>query len=284
MDDAPRAVVRTHRRRNSAELYNGSAKMVLAMCMQLVHETLLHHMRRSAAMQQLCEQDAQLAGASPEALLLRWVNVHLTHANWGRAVADWGLSFADSAAFLVLLRQLAPQVVSEAAVADCMRLEDLAVRADAMLQLAASLQCRRFVTATGISAGTEHKRNVRFVACLFSKFPSVGPSAEALQSQLRAERERLAHEQERNAQLAAEKYEAESSLLAMSQRCGGESFAGCVVGRAQHHRSRRYGGACRARRESQFRHDGATPDAAGARGDSGGRQCAVARSCRGCVR
>ncbi len=204
-------------------MHDGSPKLVLAVCMQLIHEVMLKQVRDSVQLRQLREQDAHLSGAPPELLLLRWVNAHLSNANWHRTVADWGASFADSEAFLVLLHQLAPQTVSESAVAECLRLTDLAVRAEAMLQLASVLQCRKFVTPTSISAAVDNDRNVRFVASLFSKFPNFGPSAEALLKQLQAERARLALEQARNAQLAADKFEAESSLMAMSQRCGGES-------------------------------------------------------------
>lgn len=107
---------------------------------------------------------------SPEAILLRWVNYHLAAAGVSRRCANFQSDIQDSEVYSYLLRQIAPQ---EAGVnLDALRERDMTERAELMLQQAAKLKCRAFVTPHDVAAGV-YKLNLAFVANLFNQMPGL---------------------------------------------------------------------------------------------------------------
>lgn len=103
-------------------------------------------------------------GAHPEELLLRWVNFHLNNAGSERVMQNFTNDVQDSEIYVTLLNHLAPDECSK----EILKKNDLTARAEALLESADLLGCRRFVTANDIVAGN-YKLNMAFVANLFDK-------------------------------------------------------------------------------------------------------------------
>lgn len=108
--------------------------------------------------------------------------------------------------------------VTEDKISSCLRMQDLAVRAESMLELADELGCKRFVSALGISSGKEKDKNIVFVAQLFEKYPKVGPSLDQLQKQLQERQQKLEQEMAKSEALKKAKDEAETSLVHIAKR------------------------------------------------------------------
>mmetsp|Transcript_7789 Transcript_7789/g.11779 ORF Transcript_7789/g.11779 Transcript_7789/m.11779 type:complete len:730 (+) Transcript_7789:287-2476(+) len=128
--------------------------------------------------------------------LLRWFNYHLAEANYPKRVYNFGKDIADSKAYTVLLSQLAPGTCDK----NALNMPDPHQAAETMLQNAAKLGCRKFVTPEDVVLGNE-KLNLAFVATLFNAHPGItlsqSESAQKKQAEIEAAvRDKLAREED----------------------------------------------------------------------------------------
>ncbi|VEN53184.1 unnamed protein product [Callosobruchus maculatus] len=107
---------------------------------------------------------------SPEAILLRWVNYHLERAGTHRRVTNFQADITDSEVYTHLIKQIAPQDVD--VTTEALYEKDMISRAEIMLQQAAKLKCRAFVTPQDVVNGV-YKLNLAFVANLFNNHPGL---------------------------------------------------------------------------------------------------------------
>ncbi|KAM9316964.1 plastin-1 [Gastrophryne carolinensis] len=112
---------------------------------------------------------------SPEELLLRWVNYHLTNAQWPN-ISNFSSDIKDSKAYFHLLREIAPKEGTGGAdvfidFSGFNEPNDLK-RANYMLNQADKLGCRQFVTPSDVVSGNP-KLNLAFVANLFNMYPGL---------------------------------------------------------------------------------------------------------------
>jgi len=103
-------------------------------------------------------------------ILLRWFNYHLKNAGSPKRVKNFSGDIKDSEAYTILLAQIAPQHCNR----DPLKEGDVTKRAELVLQNAAKLDCRKFVTAKDIVKGNP-KLNLAFVANLFNTWPALEP-------------------------------------------------------------------------------------------------------------
>ncbi|XP_010714694.1 plastin-1 [Meleagris gallopavo] len=165
----------------SQDLQEGKPHLVLGLLWQIIKVGLFADIeisRNEALIALLNEGEEldQLMKLSPEELLLRWVNYHLTNAGWQK-ISNFSQDIRDSRAYFHLLNQIAPK----GGEFDEMHVEidfsgfndknDLR-RAEYMLQQADKLGCRQFVTPADVVAGNP-KLNLAFVANLFNTYPAL---------------------------------------------------------------------------------------------------------------
>ncbi|KAI8817992.1 calponin domain-containing protein [Fimicolochytrium jonesii] len=115
----------------------------------------------------------------PEQILLRWFNYHLKKAGWSRKVTNFSGDVKDGENYTVLLAQLAPSTCTR----QPLQISDLFERAEAVLQNADKLGCRKYLTAKTLVGGNA-KLNFAFVAHLFNTHPGLEKLSEAEMAQL----------------------------------------------------------------------------------------------------
>jgi len=115
----------------------------------------------------------QLLKLSPEEILLRWMNYQLAKAGSSREVHNFGKDISDSEAYTIVLHQVAPECSTSP-----LQESDLHDRAEKMLQEAAKIDCRKFVTPNEVCRGNT-KLNLAFVANLFNTRPGLEALTEA---------------------------------------------------------------------------------------------------------
>lgn len=113
---------------------------------------------------------SDLMKLSPENILLRWINHHLTKAGVARRIHNFTKDIQDSEIYTHLLSQIAPPG-SDISI-EALYIRDMHQRAEIMLQQADKLGCRSFITPAEVIKGV-YKLNVAFVANLFNKFPAL---------------------------------------------------------------------------------------------------------------
>ncbi|KAK6478620.1 plastin-1-like [Huso huso] len=163
------------------DLRAGRPHLVLGLLWQIIKVGLFAHIEisRNEALITLLEEGEDLEDLmklSPEELLLRWVNYHLTNAGWQK-IGNFSNDIEDSKAYFHLLNQIAPKGIQD----DELKIDidmsgfneknDLQ-RAECMLQQAAKMDCRQFVTPADVVAGNP-KLNIAFVANLFNTYPAL---------------------------------------------------------------------------------------------------------------
>uniref|UniRef100_A0A1B6E746 Plastin-2 n=1 Tax=Clastoptera arizonana TaxID=38151 RepID=A0A1B6E746_9HEMI len=116
------------------------------------------------------EHIEDLMKLSPEAILLRWVNHHLERAGIPRRCNNFQNDITDSEIYSHLIRQIAPQ--DSGVSMEALMEPDMLKRAELMLQQAAKLGCRSFVTPSDVINGI-YKLNLAFVANLFNNHPGL---------------------------------------------------------------------------------------------------------------
>ena len=114
------------------------------------------------------EEMADLLKLSPEELLIRWVNYHLQQGGSDRRISNFSGDIKDSVVYTILLHQISHGSCSK----DALAIEDVRARAEAVLENADTLDCRKFVSANDIVKGNS-KLNLAFVANLFNNHPAL---------------------------------------------------------------------------------------------------------------
>lgn len=168
------------------DLMAGKPHLVLGLLWQIIKTGLLADIeisRNEALISLLAEGEDldHLLSISPEELLLRWVNTHLNNAGT-MLIRNFSEDIKDSRAYFYLLDQISPKGLREDELAVTIDMtglheSDLKRRAELMLQQAARMDCRQFVSPHDVSSGNS-KLNLAFVANLFNMHPSL-PTADS---------------------------------------------------------------------------------------------------------
>ncbi|MBW01167.1 Plastin-1, partial [Eschrichtius robustus] len=163
------------------DLKEGKPHLVLGLLWQIIKVGLFADIeisRNEALIALLNEGEdlEELMKLSPEELLLRWVNYHLTNAGW-RTISNFSQDIKDSRAYFHLLNQIAPKGDRDDGPAIAIDFsgfneENDLKRAEFMLREADKLGCRQFVTPADVVSGNP-KLNLAFVANLFNTYPSL---------------------------------------------------------------------------------------------------------------
>ncbi|XP_026816207.1 plastin-3 [Rhopalosiphum maidis] len=157
------------------DLAKGKPHLVLGLLWQIIriglfNQITLENCPGLATLLQDGEKIEELIKLSPEAILLRWVNYHLNRAGVSRQCHNFQNDITDSEIYTYLMKQIAP-LDSDVDMSALME-PDLNKRADIMLQQAAKLGCRSFVTPVDVVNGV-YKLNLAFVANLFNNHPGL---------------------------------------------------------------------------------------------------------------
>ncbi|XP_053618782.1 plastin-2 [Plodia interpunctella] len=157
------------------DLAKGKPHLVLGLLWQIIriglfNQITLEHCPGLTELLNDQERIEDLLALSPEAILLRWVNHQLQSAGVTRRCTNFQQDVADSEIYSYLLKQIAPD--DAGVTLDALREQDLMRRAELMLQQAAKLRCRAFVTPADVVAGV-YKLNLAFVANLFNQHPGL---------------------------------------------------------------------------------------------------------------
>ncbi|CAL8300952.1 unnamed protein product [Boreogadus saida] len=166
---------------DASDLMAGKPHLVLGLLWQIIKTGLLADIeigRNEALIGLLGEGEDldHLLSISPEELLLRWVNTHLTNAGT-QTIRNFSEDIKDSRAYFYLLDQISPKGEREdelAVIIDMSGLHerDLNQRAELMLKQAARMECRQFVSPHDVTSGNS-KLNLAFVANLYHMHPSL---------------------------------------------------------------------------------------------------------------
>ncbi|XP_041984190.1 plastin-2 [Aricia agestis] len=157
------------------DLAKGKPHLVLGLLWQIIriglfNQITLEHCPGLTELLNDQERIEDLLALSPEAILLRWVNHQLASAGVTRRCTNFQADVADSEIYSYLLKQIAPD--DAGVTLDALRETDLMRRAEIMLQQAARLRCRAFVTPADVVGGV-YKLNLAFVANLFNQHPGL---------------------------------------------------------------------------------------------------------------
>ncbi|XP_061396637.1 plastin-3 isoform X2 [Musca vetustissima] len=157
------------------DLAKGKPHLVLGLLWQIIRIGLFSHITLDscpglAGLLFDNERLEDLMKMSPEAILLRWVNHHLERAGISRRCTNFQSDIVDSEIYSHLLKQIAGNDVDVNL--DALHEKDLVSRAEIMLQQAAKLNCRSFLTPQDVVNGV-YKLNLAFVANLFNNHPGL---------------------------------------------------------------------------------------------------------------
>ncbi|XP_030381332.1 plastin-2 isoform X2 [Scaptodrosophila lebanonensis] len=157
------------------DLAKGKPHLVLGLLWQIIRIGLFSHITLDscpglAGLLFDNERLEDLMKMSPEAILLRWVNHHLERAGISRRCTNFQSDIVDSEIYSHLLKQIAGNDANVNL--DALRETDMTQRAEIMLQQAAKLNCRSFLTAQDVVNGV-YKLNLAFVANLFNNHPGL---------------------------------------------------------------------------------------------------------------
>ncbi|KAI1882787.1 hypothetical protein AGOR_G00238520 [Albula goreensis] len=165
---------------DAQDLKAGKPHLVLGLLWQIIKIGLFADIEisRNEALIALLEEGEDLdhlLSMSPEELLLRWVNHHLSNAGW-QPISNFSDDIKDSKAYFHLLDQIAPKgdgdEMSVFIDMSGINERDDERRAELMLRQAARLDCKQFVTPQDVVAG-HHKLNMAFVANMFNMYPAL---------------------------------------------------------------------------------------------------------------
>lgn len=163
------------------DLAKGKPHLVLGLLWQIIriglfNQITLEHCPGLTELLNDEERIEDLLRLSPEAILLRWVNHQLERAGVTRRCTNFQQDVSDSEIYSYLLKQIAP---NDAGVnLEALREHDQLRRAELMLQQAAKLRCRAFVTPADVVGGV-YKLNLAFVANLFNQHPGLERTGDA---------------------------------------------------------------------------------------------------------
>lgn len=163
------------------DLMAGKPHLVLGLFWQIIKVGLFADIEISRNEGLICllsdgEQLDHLMSLSPEELLLRWVNYHLRNAGT-QTISNFSEDIKDSRAYFYLMDQISPKGDGDFRMSIKIEMSginerDLNRRAELMLQQAARLDCRQFVSPQDVTSGNS-KLNMAFVANLFNMHPSL---------------------------------------------------------------------------------------------------------------
>ncbi|KAF7558501.1 hypothetical protein G7046_g5671 [Stylonectria norvegica] len=153
--------------------------LILGLIWQVIRRGLLSKIdiKLHPELYRLLDEDEtleQFLRLPPEQILLRWFNYHLKAAGWSRKVNNFSSDVKDGENYAVLLAQIGPEYGCTRAP---LQQRDLLERAEAVLQEADKLGCRKFLSPTSLVAGNP-KLNLAFVANLFNTHPALDPITE----------------------------------------------------------------------------------------------------------
>lgn len=157
------------------DLHAGKPHLVLGLLWQIIRIGLfqdinIHQHPGLAILLQEGETLEDLMKLSPEEILIRWVNYHLSRSTCGRRVNNFTSDITDSIAYIHLLHQISPK---EAGVTTAPEQEgDPRQRAELMLQESDKIGCRSFLSPDDVVSGN-YKLNLAFVANLFNNCPAL---------------------------------------------------------------------------------------------------------------
>lgn len=124
------------------------------------------------------ETTEDLLKLTKEALLLRWMNYHLSRSGYtGKEVQNFSGDIKDSIAYIHLLNQIAPKNYEPKVTTGALNESDVTKRAEKMLYEAEKLKVREFVSANDVTNGIA-KLNMAFVANLFNTYPALDTPVE----------------------------------------------------------------------------------------------------------
>uniref|UniRef100_A0A7E4VXM6 Plastin-3 n=1 Tax=Panagrellus redivivus TaxID=6233 RepID=A0A7E4VXM6_PANRE len=155
------------------DISKGKPHLVLGLIWQIIRVGLfaqinLEHVPGMFRLLNEGETLDELRRLTPEQILLRWVNYHLNNTDTNRRMANFTSDIVDSEIYTYLLNEIAPR---EAGLSMApLHQKDNIKRASSMLNEAAKIDCRSFVTPNDV-AGGNYKLNLAFVANLFNKYP-----------------------------------------------------------------------------------------------------------------
>ncbi|ETW76025.1 hypothetical protein HETIRDRAFT_329864 [Heterobasidion irregulare TC 32-1] len=159
----------------SSDIAEGTEHLILGLVWQIIRRGLLSQVdiKIHPELYRLCEEGEtidDLLRLTPDQILLRWFNYHLKQAGWERRVKNFSKDVSDGENYTVLLNQLKPEECSRAP----LQTRDLRQRAEQVLQNAANIGCRKYLTPASLLAGNP-RLNLAFVANLFNTHPGLAP-------------------------------------------------------------------------------------------------------------
>ncbi|KAH9974819.1 calponin homology domain-containing protein [Lactifluus volemus] len=159
----------------SSDIANGTEHLILGLIWQIIRRGLLAQVdiKHHPELYRLCEEGEtidDLLRLTPDQILLRWFNYHLKQAGWHRRVNNFSKDVSDGENYTILLNQLKPDECSRAP----LQTRDLRQRAEQVLQNAANIGCRKYLTPASLVAGNP-RLNLAFVANLFNTHPGLAP-------------------------------------------------------------------------------------------------------------
>ncbi|KAF8881226.1 calponin homology domain-containing protein [Infundibulicybe gibba] len=159
----------------SSDLAEGREHLILGLIWQIIRRGLLAQVdiKLHPELYRLCEEGEtidDLLRLTPDQILLRWFNYHLKAAGWKRRVNNFSRDVSDGENYTVLLHQLKPDQCSLAP----LKTPDLRTRAEQVLDNAANIGCRKYLTPSSLVSGNP-RLNLAFVANLFNTHPGLEP-------------------------------------------------------------------------------------------------------------
>jgi len=175
----------------SSDIATGTEHLILGLIWQIIRRGLLAQVdiKLHPELYRLCEEGEtvdDLLRLTPDQLLLRWFNYHLKQAGWhrrygctayleqdadsGPRVNNFSKDVSDGENYTILLNQLKPDECSRSP----LQTRDLRQRAEQVLQNAARIGCRKYLTPASLIAGNP-RLNLAFVANLFNTHPGLAP-------------------------------------------------------------------------------------------------------------
>ncbi|KAI6021875.1 hypothetical protein PISMIDRAFT_681424 [Pisolithus microcarpus 441] len=158
-----------------SDIAEGREHLILGLIWQIIRRGLLAQVdiKLHPELYRLCEDGEtidDLLRLTPDQILLRWFNYHLKAAGWKRRVNNFSRDVSDGENYTVLLNQLKPEQCSLAP----LQTRDIRQRAEQVLQNAAAINCRKYLTVSSLVAGNP-RLNLAFVANLFNTWPGLAP-------------------------------------------------------------------------------------------------------------
>ncbi|EGO03365.1 hypothetical protein SERLA73DRAFT_174829 [Serpula lacrymans var. lacrymans S7.3] len=159
----------------STDIAEGREHLILGLIWQIIRRGLLAQVdiKIHPELYRLCEDGEtidDLLRLTPDQILLRWFNYHLKAAGWKRRVNNFSRDVSDGENYTVLLNQLKPDECPLAP----LQTKDIRTRAEQVLQNAANIGCRKYLTPSSLVSGNP-RLNLAFVANLFNTWPGLAP-------------------------------------------------------------------------------------------------------------